>query len=107
MDEEMVVKCDGNCCTGASHVIKISNNNNNVNINDNNNNDTIIIIIIIIETAMSCRRRGQRQWHGRRLSIFKRSDTAQRDKMGTIDKEDDEVGRRAISSPNALRSQRR
>ena len=105
MDGEIAVERHGNRRTGASHAIRMSNNNsNNVNIKDYNNNDTTITILIIMVTVKTCRQRGRCQRHGRQTVAFKRSDMTRHDEMGTIDQEDKEVGRRAISSPMALRS---
>ena len=52
----------------------------------------ITMLIIIIETAPAA-------WTA--PAAFEHRETTQRDKMGTIDKKDNNVGRRVISPPNA------
>ena len=107
IDGEIAVERNSNHCTGASHTITTTlrnKNNNNVNSNDNNNDNNDNNNSYTITAAMTCRRRGRYRQHGRQPAAFERSNTTRRD--GSIDKEDDEVGRREISSLIALCSRR-
>ena len=73
-----------------------NDNSNNKNNNDYNNNDVNDIPETVPEAWMA----------GDRPTAFERSNTTRRKEMGIINEEDNEAGRRAISPPNALQSQR-